>query len=179
MTNPYSWYEEEVLRQLPVEDQIAENEFEMPPFYRDTPEMRKQMARVYNSIKLTDNKIGKLLERLKQDKLLDNTIIFIFADHGEGIPRGKTNGINLGYRIPFIAWFPPQYRHLSPSGTGTVSQELISFADLAPSMISLAGGGVPDHLQGRVVLGKNRGELLIICSCLRTALITGSIWYGL
>ena len=67
MTNPYSWYEEEVLRQLPVEDQIAENEFEMPPFYRDTPEMRKQMARVYNSIKLTDNKIGKLLERLKQD----------------------------------------------------------------------------------------------------------------
>ena len=67
MTNPYSWYEEEVLRQLPVEDQIAENEFEMPPFYMDTPEMRKQMARVYNSIKLTDNKIGKLLERLKQD----------------------------------------------------------------------------------------------------------------
>lgn len=158
MTNPYSWYEREVLDRLPKEDRIGENDFEMPPFYKDTPEMRRQFARVYNSIKLTDNKVGKLLERLKNDRLLDNTIILFFADHGEGIPRGKTNGINLGYRVPFIVWLPPKYKHLSPWGTETVSEELISFEDLAPSMISLAGGKLPDHLKGRILMGKERSE---------------------
>src|SRR5690606_23907152 len=80
------------------------------------------------------------------------------GDHGEGIPRGKTNGINLGYRVPFFIWFPPKFKHLSPWGTGTVSQELISFEDLAPSMISLAGGDLPAHLRGRVLMGKERSK---------------------
>ncbi|SHO59908.1 sulfatase family protein [Algoriphagus zhangzhouensis] len=156
MTHPYEWYVENVLEMLPEEDRIAEDEFEMPPFYRDSPEMRKQMARVYNSLKLTDNRIGDLLERLREDGLLQETIIFIFADHGEGMPRGKTNGINFGYRVPFTIWFPPKYEHLSPWGINTRTDELMSFEDLAPTMISLAGGKVPDYLKGRVLLGENR-----------------------
>src|SRR5690606_5595839 len=137
MTHAYSWYEEAVLGNLPTAEHIGDNDFEMPPFYRDSPEMRKQVARVYNSLKLTDNKIGLLSGRLKKDGLMDNTIIFFFGDHGEGIPRGKTNGINLGYRVPFVVWFPSKYKHLSPWGTGTVSEELVSFEDLAPTMVSL------------------------------------------
>ena len=156
MTNPYAWYQQEVLAQLPERDQIGEGDFDMPPFYHDTPQMRRQFARVYNSIKLTDNRIGELLERLTKDQLMDSTIIFFYADHGEGIPRGKTNGINLGYRVPFVVWFPEMYRHLSPWGTGVVSDELISFEDLAPTMIRLAEGNVPEYLHGRVLLGEER-----------------------
>ena len=158
MTHSYSWYEQEVLGNLALDQQIGEDEFEMPPFYRDSPAMRRQLARVYNSIKLTDTKIGALLARLKEDGLMDETIILFFADHGEGIPRGKTNGINLGYRVPMIAWFPPKYQHLSPWDTGSVSEELISFEDLAPTMISLAGGRVPEHLQGRILIGNERSQ---------------------
>lgn len=156
MTNPYEWYEKEVLDKLPEEDRIGDNEFEMPPFYRDSPEMRKQMARVYNSLKLTDNRIGELIARLEADGLLDETIIFIFADHGEGMPRGKTNGINFGYRVPFTIWFPFKYAHLSPWGTGASTDELISFEDLAPTLISLVGEKVPEYLKGRVLLGDTR-----------------------
>ncbi|PZX55448.1 arylsulfatase A-like enzyme [Algoriphagus ratkowskyi] len=158
MTNPYDWYLEEVLNQLPEEDRIGESEFEMPPFYRDSPEMRKQMARVYNSIKLTDNRIGELIGRLEADGLLDETIIFIFADHGEGMPRGKTNGINFGYRVPFTIWFPPKYAHLSPWKIGTSTDELLSFEDLAPTLISLVGEKVPGYLKGRVLLGDTRDD---------------------
>ncbi|TDB67455.1 sulfatase family protein [Arundinibacter roseus] len=161
MTDPYEKYVETVLNELPLQDRIAENAFAMPPFYRDSPEMRKQFARVYNSIKLTDNKIGQLLRRLEKDKLRDSTIIFFFADHGEGIPRGKTNGINLGYRVPFVIWFPPMYKHLSPWGEGgQVSNELIDFEDLAPTLIRLTGGSLPDHLKGRVLLGPHRSPLV-------------------
>lgn len=157
MTETYEWYLKNVLEHLSPEERIGENEFEMPPFYRDSPEMRQQFARVYNSLKLTDNRIGELLARLEKDNLKDSTIIFFYADHGEGMPRGKTNGINFGYRVPFIVWFPEMYKHLSPWGTrGVVSSELIDFTDLAPTLISLAGGEFPEHLEGRPFLGEKR-----------------------
>jgi len=168
MTYPYDKYKTMVLDQLDKAEHIGENAFEMPPFYNDTAEMRKQFARVYNSLKLTDNKVKLLLERLEKDGLKDDTIIFFYGDHGEGIPRGKTNGINLGYRVPFIAWFPEKFKHLSPWGNGgIVTNELISFEDLAPTMISLAGGEVPEHMTGRILIGDKRStetEHLILSS---------------
>ncbi len=159
MTGTYEWYRENVLNKLPPGDRIGDNDFELPPFYRESPEMRKQFARVYNSIKLTDNRIGELLERLEKDHLTDSTIIFFFADHGEGMPRGKTNGINYGYRVPFVIRFPEMYKNLSPWGTGgIVCRELIDFTDLAPTLISLAGGEIPDYMSGKPFLGHRRTD---------------------
>ncbi len=161
MTEPYDWYVKNVYNELIPEERIGDNKFEMPPFYRDSPGMRKQFARVYNSIKLTDKRIGELLARLEKDKLKDSTIVFFYADHGEGMPRGKTNGINYGYRVPFVIWFPEMYKHLSPWGTaGVVSDELVDFADLAPTVISIAEGNIPEHMTGRPILGKNRSNLV-------------------
>ena len=159
MTETYEWYVNNVFNELSPEERIGDNDFEMPPFYLDSREMRRQFARVYNSIKLTDKRIGDLLARLEKDNLKDSTIIFFYADHGEGMPRGKTNGINYGYRVPFIIWFPEMYKHLSPWGTtGVVSNELVDFADLAPTIISLAGGKIPEHMLGRPILGKSRSK---------------------
>lgn len=159
MTWPYSGYKKNILEQLAESERISNTAFSMPPLYHDSPAMRKQFARVYNAIKYTDSKIGALLDRLEKDHLKDDTIIFLYADHGEGIPRGKTNGINLGYRVPFVVWVPEKYKDLSPWGIGgVVTDELIDFEDLAPTMISLAGGKKPDHMKGRVLMGEHRSE---------------------
>ena len=158
MTDSYEKYSQEVLDELPLADRIGDGDFQMPPFLRDSPEMRKQFARVYNSLKLTDNKIGELLDRLEKDSLRDSTIIFFYGDHGEGIPKGKTNGINLGYKVPFVVWFPPMYRHLSPWGAGMVTDELVDFEDLAPTLIALSGGEVPGYMKGRVLMGSKRSK---------------------
>src|SRR5690625_4112639 len=159
MTETYSWYSENVLSNLSDEEKIADSEFDMPPFYYDSPDMRRQFARIYNSLRLTDNKIGELLDQLEKDNLIDSTIIIFYSDHGEGMPRGKTNGIDYGYRVPFIIWFPEMYSNLSPWGTGgIVTEELIDFTDLAPTMISIAGGNAPEYVDGRSFLGKNRVE---------------------
>jgi len=158
MTASYSTYVKEVLEQLPVGSKINDDSFPMPPIYLDSREMRKQMARVYNAIQLTDYKIGKLLQQLEADGLLDSTIIFFFSDHGQGIPRGKTNGIDFGYRVPMVVWFPEMYSHLSPWDRTGVVEELICFEDMAPTMIALAGGKIPAHMKGRVWLGSNRKD---------------------
>lgn len=158
MTFPYATYVQEVLDKLPAGSKIPDDAFPMPPIYHDSPEMRKQMARVYNAIQYTDYKIGEVLQRLEKDGLTDSTIIFFYSDHGEGIPRGKTNGIDLGYRVPMVIWFPEMYRHLSPWGKTGVVHELIDFEDMAPTMIALAGGKVPNYMKGRIFLGENRKE---------------------
>ncbi|MEO6001087.1 MAG: sulfatase, partial [Chitinophagaceae bacterium] len=159
MTDPYEKYKTEVLDRLDENERIGDNSFQVPPIYHDSPEMRKQLARVYNSLKLTDNKIGELLAKLDKDHLRDSTIIFFYSDHGEGLPRGKTNGITFGYRCAFSIWFPPMYRHLSPWGeAGMVTDELIDFEDLAPTMISLANGTVPAYMKGRILIGPNRSK---------------------
>ncbi|MBR8538427.1 hypothetical protein KDU71_22885, partial [Carboxylicivirga sediminis] len=49
MTHTYGWYKKQVINELATEERIGENDFDMPPFYNDTPAMRKQFARVYNS----------------------------------------------------------------------------------------------------------------------------------
>jgi arylsulfatase A-like enzyme len=160
MTWPYKQYKKEIYDSLPVADRITDNDFEVPPIYNNSPETRKQLARVYNSLKFTDNLIGNLLKKLEEDGLRDSTIIFFYADHGQGMPRGKTNGIDYGYRVPFVIWFPPMYSHLSPWGkAGIVTDELIAFEDLAPTILDIAGAEIPNYMKGRVLVGSKRSAM--------------------
>lgn len=157
MTLPFEQYEKMIWNQLPDSLKTGDNDFEMPPFYKDSPEMRKQMARVYNSLSKTNLEFQELYIRLAKEGLAENTIIFSFGDHGEGMPRMKTNGIGLGHRVPFTMWFPEKYKHLSPWGQGgVVTEEMIDFVDLAPTVLALAGVEIPSYMKGRVLLGEQR-----------------------
>jgi arylsulfatase A-like enzyme len=158
MTNPWNWYMENIFDKL-KEDQITKpEEINVPPIYRDTPEMRKYLSRVYNSLNLTDIEVGELLDSLKKDGLMESTIIFLYGDHGEAIPRGKSSSIGLSYRVPFVIWFPEKYKHLSPWKTGDATNELICFEDLPPTILSLAGVEIPSYMTGRAILGEQREE---------------------
>ena len=155
MTESYKYYENSVLRLLPKNLQVSENEVVMPPFYRDSPEMRKYTARIYNSIALADYEMKQIFERLKRDNLLENTIIFCFADHGEGMPRVKTNGIGMGYQVPFFMVIPDKFKNNFPFKAGTTNDQLFDFCDLAPTILSIANTEIPKHFQGKSIV-KNR-----------------------
>lgn len=154
MTNPWEDYQARVLNQL-NNDRITpvDARFEMPTFYLNSPEMRKNMSRVYNSISLTDQEFGEILKQLEQDGLRDSTIIFCFSDHGEGIPRGKGSSLGLGYRVPFIIWIPEMYKHLSPWGSGVITDRLVSFEDFGATVLSLAGVKIPSYIEGKAFMG--------------------------
>lgn len=149
MTNPWEVYESQVLEKLEKQRVLSPTDkFDIPPFYCDTPDMRKQVSRIYNSISLTDQQFGEILEELDKDGLRDSTIIFCFADHGEGMPRGKGSALGNGYKVPFILWIPEMYKHLSPWGSGVVTDELVSFDDFGATVLSLAGVSLPDYIEG-------------------------------
>ena len=154
MTNPWSVYKATVLDKLPENEIIQPGNLQMPPIYRNSPDMQKHLSRVYNSIHLMDKEFGEWLARLEKEGLKDSTIIFCFSDHGQGIARGKGSALGLGYQVAFVAWFPPMYKHLSPWGDGVITDELVSFDDMAPTVLTLAGIELPDYMKGRVFMGE-------------------------
>jgi len=131
----------------------------LPPYYPDTPVVRETWARYYDLITLMDREVGHLLEQLEEDGVADNTIVFFFSDHGFGLPRFKRTLYDSGLRVPLIIRFPAKYQHLAPAAAGKEVDELVSFVDFAPTVLSLAGLTIPEHMQGRAFLGDKRGKL--------------------
>lgn len=132
----------------------------IPAYHPDTPEVREDWTRYYDTIALVDADAGVLLQELEDAGLLEDTIIFYFADHGSGMPRNKRTPLNSGLHVPMVVYFPPAWRHLAPEGymAGGRSDRLVSFVDLAPTMLSIAGMEPPAWMQGSAFAGKHIGK---------------------
>ena len=126
----------------------------VPPYYPDTMGVRKDLARYYDNITYADKLVGDVLTKLEADGLADDTIVFFYSDHGRGMPRSKGWLFQSSLRVPLILRFPEKYAHLAPSKPGSESNRMVSFVDFAPTVLSLAGVTVPDHMQGKAFLGE-------------------------
>lgn len=129
----------------------------MPRYHPNTPVVRRDWARYYDLVTAMDKQAGELLAQLAADGLDDETIVFFFSDHGVGLPRGKRWLYDAGLRLPLIIRFAPKYRQLAPGAPGTTCERLVSFVDFAPTVLSLAGVALPEHLQGTAFLGAQSG----------------------
>jgi uncharacterized sulfatase len=132
------------------------NSLALPPTYPDTPEVRVNLAALYTQVTLMDRQAGDILAQLDADGLADNTIVFFYSDHGDGLPRGKRWLHDTGTRVPFIVRFGSLFRHWAPGAPGSQTGEGIAFIDLAPTVLSLAGLEAPAAMQGRAFLGPYR-----------------------
>ena len=130
----------------------------LPPYYPDTPFVRKIWARYYDLIAFMDRQVGDVLGQLEADGLADKTIVFFFSDHGLGIPRFKRTLYDTGLNVPLIVRFPQRYQHLAPHQPGGRISRLVSFVDFAPTVLSLAGLRAPSYMQGRAFIGSLKQE---------------------
>ncbi len=119
----------------------------VPPYYPDTRVVRADLARYYELVTAADLEVGRILAELEEDGLAQNTVVLFFADHGRGLPRAKRWLWDSGIRVPLLVRWPGVIE------AGTVSGELVSFVDFAPTMLALAGAKRPPGLPGRVFLG--------------------------
>lgn len=128
----------------------------VPPYLPDLPEIRSDIAIYHDVVTDLDSQVGKILDELTAAGLAENTIVFYYSDHGGVLPRGKRYLENTGVHVPMLIHVPEKWAALSPFRAGEAAAEPISFIDLAPTVLSLAGIDKPAQMQGRAILGSKR-----------------------
>lgn len=119
---------------------------EVPPYHPDTPEVRRDLANYYDLVTFVDRRVGRVLARLDEMGVADNTVVFFFGDHGRGLPRSKRWVYDSGIRVPLLVRWPGK---IAPA---SVRDDLVSFIDMAPTVLTAAGVNVPPEMQGQYFL---------------------------
>ena len=145
------WWEQfsNIEKPLYVSDSI---EISVPPYLPDNNIVRKDMKRMYSNIVELDEKVGLIIDQLKEDGLLEETIIVFYTDHGGPLPRQKRLLYDSGIKVPMIIRYPNKVR------AGEVDNRLISFVDFAPTLLSMANIPPRKYHQGRSFEGKYKSK---------------------
>jgi arylsulfatase A-like enzyme len=141
---------------IPTATRLNPQKLNLPPHVPDLPEMRADFAVYHDLMTALDTQVGRLLDELKEAGLAEDTIVFYYSDHGGATPRGKRYLEDTGTRVPLLIHIPEKWRSLSPFAPGTVTDELVSFVDLAPTLLSLVDVKPSAPMQGRAFLGSHR-----------------------
>lgn len=119
----------------------------LPPYYPRDPVLLEDWAAYLDSVRLTDLHVGKVLKRLEDEGLLENTLIIFMTDHGISHARGKQFLYNEGTHIPFVIRGPGIAR-------GSVRDDLIEHIDMAAISLVAASIQIPSVMQGKDVLAQ-------------------------
>lgn len=123
------------------------------PYHPDTPLFRYTHALYLDKMRLIDDLVGKFVDQLESDGVLDDTIVFYFGDHGGTLPRSKGYLYEAGLHVPLVVRVPPKWQHLSPFPPGGRCSGFVEFVDFAPSVLQLAGVEIPKSIDGKPFLG--------------------------
>lgn len=117
-------------------------------FWRfDTPEKHATMVKgYYRMVSGVDMALGRILAKLEELELADNTVVLLMGDNGYFLGErgyaGKWSMHDLSTRVPFVIYDPrdPRARR---------SDEFVLNVDLAPSLLDYAGVAIPASMQGQ------------------------------
>ena len=111
------------------------------PYWPDTPEMRARVARYNEAVSFLDREIGEVLGWLEREGIADNTVVFVWGDHGQAAFRHKQWCYDSGLRVPLLV--------AGPGIDPAVRTQLVSSIDLAAATLRLAGVEHPAWMEGR------------------------------
>src|SRR5688572_14527576 len=108
-------------------------EVRVPAFLPDTAATRAELAEYYQAISRLDQGVGRLIEILKAAGKYESTLILYLSDNGAAFPGAKTTLYDPGMRLPLIVRSPAR------KNPGAVQDAMITWADLAPTLLEVAG----------------------------------------
>lgn len=114
----------------------------MLPAFFNGPDARYTIAQYYTEISRLDSYVGKVVDELRAQNLLNNTYMIFLSDNGAPLPRAKTTLYDAGIKTPLIV-AGPQVPEQSQIGA------LVSAIDVMPTVLSLAGIAPVDSMQGK------------------------------
>lgn len=127
----------------------------IPPIYPDSLVVRRDLARLYERITQFDHFVRDKLAELEAAGLEDSTIVFIWSDHGDGLPRFKRWLYDTGTRVPLLVRIPARFRLNGQGAPGTTDDRMINLFQLGPTVLNLAGIEPLPRMQARAFLGPN------------------------
>ena len=110
-------------------------------FHPDLPEFRRDWVRYLSAVSRADRDFGTILDIVRR-ALGPDTLVVFSSDHGAQVPFGKFTLYDEGIRSPLVLSWPGR---IEPGRT----RAMVSWLDLLPTLLELAGGVVPEGLDGR------------------------------
>jgi N-sulfoglucosamine sulfohydrolase len=117
----------------------------VPPYLRDTPGTRTELAELQGAIRHMDEHMGRVLTGLREAGLERNTLVVFATDHGIAMPRAKCSLYEPGLRTAFILRYPQREGWHG----GIRHKQMVSNIDCLPTVLDLAGVAIPPTVQGR------------------------------
>jgi len=125
-------------------EKLAATDVPIPPYFPDTPAHRKSWTIHYNAVRGADARVQKILDLLKADGELENTVVFFFSDHGNNQSlRHKQFCYEGGVLVPLMIKGP-----LPALKPGTVRNDLVSGLDISATTLAMGGAKLPGYLDG-------------------------------
>jgi len=125
---------------------VSPDAVSVPPFLTDLPEVRQELADYYRSVHRLDRGVGLVLGALADEGMADSTLVVFLSDNGAPFLNSKTTLYDAGVHLPLIMRRPGQR-------AGIANPNLVSFTDLLPTFLDLAGRA-PDR-------GRRKGRSLL------------------
>ncbi len=150
----------------------------LPPFYIDTKETRDAYCTYLAEINYLDGQVGKAMTLLDTYGFTDNTLVVFASEQGNSFPFAKWTLYEAGVKSALIARMPGMIK------PGTKSEAIVEYTDLLPTFIELAGGEMPEKLDGEslipILTGKKK-EVKEYAFSLQTTrgINNGSDYYGI
>ena len=119
-------------------------EIEVPGFLPDLPEVRRELAQYFTSVRRADDCIGATLRALDESGLAGNTLVVFLSDNGMAFPFAKNFCYPISTKTPLIVRWPGKVR------PGTADNEhFVNSIDVMPTLLEAAGAALPEGMDGR------------------------------
>lgn len=106
----------------------------IPGYWPDVPETRHDLLDFAFELQHFDDHLGRMLRKLEDEGLLENTIIVVTADNGMPFPRVKGQAYYASNHLPMAVWWPRGMKK-----KGVRNEDFVNFIDLAPTFLEVAG----------------------------------------
>lgn len=123
-------------------------------FFLGLPErqVRENLDLYDAEIRCTDDRIGRVIDRLEAAGALDRTIVVITSDHGESLGEHGLYFAHTHFLYEPTMTVPLAVRYPARLPAGTRLAKQITTVDLMPTILDLAGAAIPPGLEGRSAL---------------------------
>ncbi len=117
----------------------------LPPYYPRDEVLLEDWAAYLDAVRFTDQHVGRVLDRLEKEGILDQTLVIFMTDHGISHARGKQFLYDEGTHVPLVI-------RGSGIAVGKVCSDLVEHIDLAAISLAAAGIELPKTMQAKNIL---------------------------